>query len=278
MFRKTLWLLLLLVLVLLTGAREPLAQETQSISIFGNAAPNNPVEADSSAVTLGVKFWSSQSGTISAIRFYRGTLSAQGYVARLYAANGTQLGSVYMAQESGPVPGWQEAYFAAPIPISANQTYVAAYYAPSGQYADVYYGLTYGKANGPLIAPASATVGGNGVYFSGKGFPQSVWEDSNYFVDVLFAPTVAAPYLILSFDPPNPNIMSNAPLGSVVATITASWSDSSPFTGTLSFGPPYSTDKGTFAIIGNTLIVDPLGPGLSGDANTTQNVTIVATQ
>jgi hypothetical protein len=183
-----------------------------------------------------------------------------------------------MAQESGPVPGWQEAYFSAPIPISANQTYVAAYYTSSGQYADSYYGLTYGATNGPLNAPASATVGGNGVYYYGRGFPQSVWEDSNYFVDVLFAPTAATPTLTLSFDPPNPSITSSAPLGSVVATITASWSDGSPFTGTLSFAPPYSNDQGTFAILGNTLIVNPLGPGLSANGNTTQNVTILATQ
>jgi hypothetical protein len=261
-------------LALLAAMGEPQAQQ---ISIFGDAAPNNPVEADTSAVTLGVKFWSSQSGMISAIRFYRGANSSYGYVARLYAAGGTRLGSVYMAQESGPVPGWQEAYFAAPIAISANQTYVAAYYAPSGQYADAYYGLTQDVANGPLTAPASATVGGNGVYYYGRGFPQSSWKDSNYFVDVLFSPSAPTPILTLSFDPPQPSITSDAPLGSVVATITASWSDASPFTGTFSFGPPYSNQQGTFAIVGNTLIIDPSGPGVSHDANTTQNVTIVAT-
>jgi len=85
------------------------------------------------------------------------------------------------------------------------------------------------------------------------------------------------PYLIISFDPPNPSIAVSAPLGSVVATITASWSDGSPFTGTLSFGPPYSNDNGAFAISGNSLIVNPAGPGVSADANTTLNVTVVAT-
>jgi len=250
----------------------------QSISIFGDAVPNNPVEADYSAITLGVKFWSSQPGVISAVRFYRGAVSPQGYVARLYAANGTLLGSVNMAQESGPVPGWQEADFATPISISANQTYIAAYYAPSGQYADVFFGLTQGVTNGPLNVPGSAAVGGNGVYNYGNSFPSSTWNDSNYFVDVLFMPTTPAPYLVLNFNPGNPSITNTALLGSVVATIIPSWSDGSPFTGTLSFGPPYSNDHGTFAISGNTLIVNPSGPGVSSDANTTQQVTIVATQ
>ncbi|HKM72874.1 MAG TPA: hypothetical protein VJX94_22885, partial [Stellaceae bacterium] len=75
-----------------------------------------------------------------------------------------------------------------------------------------------------------------------------------------------------------PSITSSAPLDSVVATITASWSDGSPFAGTLSFGPPYSNDQGVFAISGNSLIVNPSGPGVSSDANATLNVTVVATQ
>jgi hypothetical protein len=238
--------------------------------------PNNAAAVDFSSLTLGVKFWSTQSGTISAIRFYRGAASPKGYVAGLCAADGTVLAEMYMPQESGPVPGWQEAYFASPIPISANQTYVAAYYVPSGQYAYQIYGLTHGASNGPLTVPASAAVGGNGVYSYGPACPRSSYEDSNFFVDVLLTPVAA--YLTLSLEPPNPSITSAAPLGSVVATITASWSDGSPFSGTLTFAPPYSNDQGTFAIVGNTLIVNPIGPGVSADTNTTQNVTIVATQ
>jgi hypothetical protein len=64
----------------------------------------------------------------------------------------------------------------------------------------------------------------------------------------------------------------------VVATITTSWSDGSPFTGTFSFAQPYSNDQGIFAISGNNLIISPSGPGVSADANTVQQVTIAATQ
>jgi hypothetical protein len=162
--------------------------------------------------------------------------------------------------------------------FSANTTYIAAYYAPSGDYADTDYGLAQGASVGPLVAPSSATVGGNGVYARGDGFPTKSKLARNYFVDVLFTPAVPAPYLSLSFDPPNPSILSVAPLGSAVATITANWSDGTPFTGTLSFGPPYSNASGTFAILGNSLIIDPAGPGVSADGNTTLNVTVVATQ
>jgi hypothetical protein len=247
----------------------------QTISIFGNAVPVDPTGAGAKE-TLGVKFWSSQAGTVSAIRFYRAAASSTGYVASLYSAGGTLLGSATLTSDSCSVPCWEVANFASPISIAANTTYVAAYYSPKGQGAGDPEELKNGVANGPLTAPASSAAGGNGVYNSKKSFPTSSHEASNYYVDVTFVPTGTV--LTLSFNPSSPSIAANAPLGSVVATITASWSDGSPFTGTLSFAQPYSNDNGVFAISGNTLIVNPSGPGLSADANTVQNVTIVAAQ
>jgi hypothetical protein len=226
-----------------------------------------------------LKFWSSQAGKVSGISFYRAATSSHGYVARLYSADGSStLGSVTMASESGPVPGWQHAVFTPPISISANTTYVAAYYAPSGKYAVTRYGLMKGVTVGPLNAPASSSVGGNGVYQYNLAFPNRNYASSNYFVDVVFVPAAPAPYLTLSLNPPNPSITSAAALGSYVATISASWSDGSPFTGTISFGLPYSSDSGAFAISGNNLIINSNGPGVSADGNTLQHVTIVATQ
>jgi hypothetical protein len=181
------------------------------------------------------------------------------------------------------MPGWQVATLASPIPISANTTYIAAYYSPVGYGAWQAEGLSNGAMYGPLVAPASAAAGGNGVYSYKNSFPTHSYEASNYYVDILFTPTsssasVTTPYLVLNFNPPNPGIPADAPLGSLVASIIASWSNGSPFTGTLSFAPPYSNDQGAFAISGNSLIVNPSGPGVSSDANTTLSVTIVATQ
>jgi hypothetical protein len=272
MLRQAATLLLGLWFAIMTNEGQASAQ---SISVFGNAVPNNPIN-NGNAVTLGAKFWSSQPGTISAIRFYRAAVSPEGYVAMLYSAGGALLGSVKLAQESGPVPGWQVANFPSPIPISANRTYIAAYYCGTGEGASDAYGLKNGVTNGPLIAPASSAVGGNGVYHYKNAFPSRTYEASNYYVDVLFSPTGAS--LALSFNPPNPSIPANAPLGSIVATITPSWSDGSPFTGTLSFAPPYSNDQGIFSISRNNLIINPSGPGVAADGNTVQNVTVIATQ
>lgn len=252
----------------------------QSVTIFGNATPS-PQSTYSTPITGGVKFWSSQAGTISAIRFYRATANPGSYyIACLYTASGGLLRSVTLQGEPNPVPGWQVANFATPISISANTTYVAAYYVPAGgSYQLVPGGLTTGVTSGPLTAPASGSVGGNGVYSDTQGFPSTgSARNSNFLVDVVFNPAAPSPYLTLSMTPPSPSVASNAPLGTVVATVTAAWSNGAPFAGTLAFGAPYSNDKATFALSGSKLIVNPTGPGLSADGNTTQSVTIVATQ
>jgi hypothetical protein len=248
----------------------------QTISILGNSVPQTPVDPDTSAVTLGVKFWSKQAGTISGIRFYRGAANNNGYSVKLFTAGGSLLASARVSTDTCRVPCWEQVNFASPVSLAANTTYVAAYYTSNGRYADDTNGLANGKTSGPLTASASSAVGGNGVYTYSTGFPNQTWYASNYYVDVLFTPT--GPSLVLNFNPANPSISATAPVGSVVATINPTWSNGSAFTGTLFFAQPYSNDQGIFTISGNNLIVNPSGPGLSADANTVQNVTIVANQ
>jgi hypothetical protein len=263
-------------LALLSSLETNLARAQEAVSIFGSDLPSNAVAADYRGVTLGVKFFSLRAGKISAIRFYRGARSPVGYVARLYTASGGLLASATLATETGPIPGWQTATLPMPISISANTTYVAAYYATNGRYADDYLGLAKGRALGDLRVPGSSTIGGNGVYYYGLGFPRYEWKASNYYVDVLFTPVQQVPVLSLSFDPPNPSIPKTARGGTTVATVIARWSDGTPFSGTLAFGPPYWNAGGAFAISGNKLIVNPNGPGVA--AGETTHVTIVATQ
>jgi hypothetical protein len=270
---RRLLILLLPFALLMSGT----ARSQSTDSLFTDVVPTTPVEKTTNATTLGVKFWSSQTGSIAAILFYRAAKSPNGYVATLYSSKGsTVLGSVTMATESGPVLGWQQAVFAAPISISANTTYVAAYYAPSGQYAETSTGLTNTVTSGALNAPASSTVGGNGVHCRGNCFPNSTGGDANFFVDVAF--TASAPVLNIALSPANPTIPSTTPLGAVVATVSVTWSNGAPFAGTLSFGSPNSNGGGVYALSGNNLIINPSGPGVSTAGGSVQNVTIVATQ
>ena len=266
---------LFVALSVLTAGNQCFAQST--VSLFSNDQPASTSSSNKS-ISLGVKFWSSQAGTISAIRFYRSVKSAQGYVARLYTASGSILGSAQMQTESGPVPGWQQANFATPIPIAANTTYVADYVAPSGKYSQTNNALTQTVSNGPLYAPGSSQVGGNGVYVKSSGFPTTSSNGTNFFVDVAFAST-ASPYLTISVNPSAPTIPNTTPLGAQVAQVAVTWSDGSPFTGTLSFGAPNYNDGGVYALdANNNLIINPSGPGVGPAGGTVENVTLVATQ
>lgn len=261
------------VLLVLLPVSAPRAEPT--LTIFGDATPEMPVVPDAGAVTLGVKFRSAQPGKVSGIRFYRGATGRDGYAVKLFAANGSLLAAAKAWKDTCVVPCWEQVNFRSPVILAANTSYIAAYYTSNGRYAMDNDGLTNGHSAGPLSAPASDTVGGNGVYTYSTGFPNQAWHNGNYYVDVAFTPTASAPaHLTLSFDPPSPSIAPGAPGGTVVATIIAAWSDGTLFTGTLGFGPPFYNDAGTFAISGNNLIINPAGAGISARGGTMRNVTI----
>ncbi len=157
-----------------------------SQTLFGDRTPGNPVEEeDTRAVEIGVKFRSNVAGTIESIRFYRGAGNGAGYVAHLWAANGALLASA--PAPDGPA-GWQEARLPAPVAVAANTTYVASYFTSNGRFARDPNGLASAVNSGNLSAPASASAGGNGVYLYGGGFPSKTYKDTNYWVDVRFAP------------------------------------------------------------------------------------------
>jgi hypothetical protein len=77
------------------------------------------------------------------------------------------------------------------VSITAGTTYVASYHTPGYYAADSdYFARAYG--NGPLTAAVGA-----GVYAYGatSTFPSSVYNDNNYWVDILFTPTSGGPTL-----------------------------------------------------------------------------------
>ena len=89
--------------------------------------------------------------------------------------------------------GWQEAFFASPVAIAANTTYVVSYFAPNGMYSvDGGYFTSGSVSNGPLTALGDGVDGGNGVfiYGSSSAFPASSYNGSNYDnVTIKYSPT-----------------------------------------------------------------------------------------
>ena len=138
-----------------------------------------------------MKFRPSADGTITAIRFYKGSGNTGTHVGRLWSSTGTLLATVTFANETAS--GWQTANFATPIQVTAGTTYVVGYHSNGLYSADSNY-FASAVTNGPLTAPSSSSSGGNGVYAYGStsAFPTSTFNASNYWVDVIFNGQLAA--------------------------------------------------------------------------------------
>ncbi|MBX5065318.1 DUF4082 domain-containing protein [Rhizobium lentis] len=170
--------------VSLTVATPPGGGTTSSLftgaDTSGVAAAN-----DASSVELGVKFIASASGQIAGLTYYKSAQDTGTHVGSLWTAGGQLLAQATFINET--TSGWQTVSFTQPIAITADTTYVASYHS-NGFYSATANYFTTDHTSGALTAPASSISGGNGVYAYGTGslFPNSSYNASNYWVDVLY--------------------------------------------------------------------------------------------
>jgi hypothetical protein len=156
-------------------------------SVFGpNATPAVASANDPNPIEVGMKFESAVGGTITAIRFYKGSQNTGPHVVDLWSGNGQLLASATSTNETAS--GWQQVNLPTPVQIQPNTIYVVSYHTQSG-----YYSATAGYFSGasagswPLDAPDAASAGGNGVYAYGpSSFPTNTYDGTNYWVDVVF--------------------------------------------------------------------------------------------
>jgi hypothetical protein len=156
----------------------------QTASLFSPlAVPEILSDQDGLFVNLGVKFTSSQPGSIVGIKFYKGLGDGGFHVGSLWSGSGALLATADFDEETAS--GWQTVTFDHPVSISAGATYVASYHS-NGHYADTDAYFTGPVTSGPLTALA-----GNGLYTysADNAFPTSTsFDGSNYWVDVIFSP------------------------------------------------------------------------------------------
>ncbi|MGW4160272.1 DUF4082 domain-containing protein [Streptomyces sp. NPDC004788] len=151
-----------------------------------SATPGQPNGGDGSSVELGVKVRSSVPGTITGVRFYKSSVNTGTHKGSLWSSSGQLLATGTFSGETAS--GWQQLKFASPVPVKANTTYVASYFAPNGGYAyDADYFAAKDAGLAPLTALKSGTDGGNGVYKYGStsGFPSQASSGANYWVDAI---------------------------------------------------------------------------------------------
>lgn len=152
-----------------------------------NPAPQGTVSEDIDR-ELGVKFQSDVDGVVTALRFNKPGNDLTQRSVHLWTNSGTLLGTGTLSTSQS---GWTTINLAAPVPISANTTYIASYTVPAhALYAYTQPGLTNEVDSGHLRALSSAASAGNGVFGDANTLPTGTFRDTNYWVDVVFGNTI----------------------------------------------------------------------------------------
>jgi hypothetical protein len=136
---------------------------------------------DSAAIELGVRFSSTTNGYITGIRFYKSAANTGTHTGTLWSASGQALATGTFVNETAS--GWQTLIFSSPVAITAGTTYVASYHTNSGHFSvnRPYFGVPFTSGN-LQVAPNGGVYG----YGATSAMPTSVYQASNYWVDVLF--------------------------------------------------------------------------------------------
>src|SRR6185437_15621115 len=112
----------------------------------------------------------------------------------LWTNTGTLLATATFSNETAS--GWQQVNFSSPVAITANTTYVASYFTPTGHYSySPFYFVSSPSDAPPLHFLQDGTDGSNGVYaYTGiSGFPTSTFQSDYYWVDVVYLPASSMP-------------------------------------------------------------------------------------
>ncbi|WP_210529500.1 N,N-dimethylformamidase beta subunit family domain-containing protein [Rubellimicrobium arenae] len=168
---------------------------------------------DGQSLELGMRFNVSEAGTVTQLKYYRGTSDAgdtdvrEGHLWR--ASDGALLGTVTFTSTAGQ-SGWQVANLSVPVGLVAGVDYIVSYktannyvategfFAPANDVA--FDGLDDNAFSDPFVmvhAPQDTGTGvaGNGVYEYGTGLvvPSNTYRATNYWTDVTFRPNPTAP-------------------------------------------------------------------------------------
>jgi len=148
-------------------------------TLFGTVTPATAASTDTAAVELGTAFTVAKAGSVTAIRFYKGSGNTGTHVGSLWSATGQRLATVTFTGETAS--GWQRAALSDPVALSPGSTYVVSYLAPAGRYAIEAGYFATARTSGSITAPA--TSNGRFLYGAAGGFPTGSWNASSYFVD-----------------------------------------------------------------------------------------------
>jgi hypothetical protein len=238
------------------GANFVVPQTCPCSTMWQPAATPSVIDvSDNQGVEVGTKFRSDSNGFITGVRYYKSTANVGPHIGNLWSSTGTSLAFAVFTNEGSS--GWQQVFFANPVAVAANTTYVVSYFAPAGNYsADSGFFANAGVATPPLHALANGVDGANGLYIYGAngGFPTNSFNAANYWVDVIYSPAFSITGTISGAGGAGATVNLSGP---VTASTPADAS------GNYSFG----------AVTNGNYTVTPANPGFAF-APTSQNVTV----
>lgn len=158
------------------------------VSLFTTQTPANPNYTDGPTYDyeFGMRFSSSVNGTITGIRYWRAASETGTHTGRIWSSTGTLLASVVFTGDTGS--GWKTQALASPLAITAGTTYVVSVN------ANVFYAYSGGGFNAAISnPPLSASIGAGRFNDNAAAFPDGLFDNENYFRDVVFVPGAAVP-------------------------------------------------------------------------------------
>lgn len=233
---------------------------TSTTTIYPSSAKptSSTGESDSAAVELGVSFVVSTDGAATAIKFYKGTQNLGTHTGSLWTGAGQKLAGVTFSKETAS--GWQTATLSTPVALKANTPYVASYWAPKGHYSQQQHTFWNGATIGNSTIKATAGT----FLYGASGFPTSSWNESSYYVDVVFAPGMKV--ATTSSTTSVATTSSTNTIASPPATSSASTTSAAPTSSAPTSSAPATTSSTTSA-----------APSTSSPAPTSSATTTTAT-
>ena len=153
-------------------------------TIFTTQVPNL-WEWDSSG-ELGTEFWADVSGQITQVRVYTHAVESGTHVVRIWRVLDQALvAGPYSWNITAGVEGWKTLMLPTPLAVTANTDYIVAV----SNSSDRYYAEQINGFASPIVNGHLHTYVGSGVYTGSSGtMPTLVWQNTNYFRDVVFVP------------------------------------------------------------------------------------------
>jgi hypothetical protein len=234
-----------------------------------NSTPATAAANDTAAVELGVKFTADTPGSVTGVKFYKGSTNTGAHTGSLWSSTGALLATGTFSNETAS--GWQTLTFSSPVSILPNTVYVVSYHTTVGHYSvnSTFFSSQYDAW--PLHAPSAST--GNGVYAYGASqFPNQPSGGTNYWVDVVYT----SPYI----NAVNPAVASTSPAQgatgvALVSTVSAGFSkDVTPSSIQFTLTGPNNTQVAGTTSYNSTTYAATFTPSAALTANTTYTATV----